>query len=59
MLPERVTPLLTLGKDLSGIQLQMSIAEGNKNARGYVNYRCLITKKNNSFISIRINRYYH
>jgi len=30
MLSVRDTPLLTLGKDISGIQLQMSIAEGNK-----------------------------
>jgi len=30
MLPVRVTPILTLGKDRGGIQFQMSIAEWNK-----------------------------
>jgi len=30
MLPGRVTPLSTLGKDISGIQLEMSISKGNK-----------------------------
>jgi len=54
MLPGRVTPFFPLGKDISGIQLQMSIAEGIR--RGYVYYRCLITlKKSNSLFSI--NRY--
>jgi len=43
MLPVRVTPLLTLGKDISGIQLQMSIAEGNKKRLVY--YRCQMTLK--------------
>jgi len=52
MLPVRVTPLLTLGKDISGIQLQMPIAKGNKKRL------CILStsddpKKYNSWFSLK------
>jgi len=58
MLPVWATPISTLGKDLIGIPLQTSIAEGNKKRL------CILSmsndqKNSNSLSSIRINRYNH
>jgi len=55
MLPGRVTPFFPLGKDVSGIQLQMSIAEGNKKRLCILSMSNYPKKKSNSLFSI--NRY--